>query len=383
MSSNPTTHKRKINFNKGERMDVSAESRQELLQQGVPENGASSYVSRLFSFSGMYQSPTWSAALWAFLWEMTGSFLIGISVGTAAFMVSGLHTVLAAAGVASAYAVSYYLGTRLPADYSLRRHLNWAITVAYAVTTRIGLGGALFYAVAQFFGSLLAGGFLAGVLVPRTVAIPVVQATIPLPTTDITSLLTVCLLELFGAAILVLILLSTEFAGTVERKAVKNFRKATKNVALATFALVLLGYAVAQTFTFSNVAYFGPLFGNAANSVAGRHLSDLASLYDTTLYPTSVFGPATIANPTAAGSGLAWMLYMFMPIVGGLLGSVLFLAFFMGRFSETAAMHEQIPDNKKRDPVSLDGQGVEGHKLRNADVQSQASGLVSPFHKTA
>ncbi len=363
---------RKLNAGRKGYDDVSAQSRFELFAgSNSSDEGVGSWFARFFSFAGMYETPSISALLYAFLLEFIGSFLLASAVSVAAYFVAGLNVMLAGLIVAAIYGGSYFAITRMPADHSLRRHLNSAITIGYVITSRIGIFGALFYMIAQYCGALMSGVLVGMALSPYATAIPIVQSTVPLPTVLTSSIHTVWCLELFGSAIIVMSLLVTEFAGTDETKAVENFHRGTGIAAMVTAIFVVIGYPF-QVFTYNNVVYFGGLFANVFNTVAGRRIADLASLYDATNHPSSVFGAA------GTDGGLAWMLYTGMPYVGGIIGSLLFLAVFMSRMEINTA--KTIPDNKRRQTVSTDD--VPNASLKAAVNQTPVAALVSPFLKT-
>ena len=360
---------------------IQAKSRYQLYQDDVPgQSSIATWLYRFFSFSGMYAAPSVSAVLYAGFREMLGSAIISMTVGLVAFFALGLNVLLAGLLIAAAYGGAFFLASRLPADDNLRGHYNGAITAGYLIVSRIGSLGAIFYMACQVVGGLVGGCILLGALSPAgyaPAAAPVVQATVPLPTSANSSFATAFGLEFGGSLIIVIVLLVSEFLGTDAAKPVKNYRRAMTYAAVALGILVVFGYPF-QVFTYSNTAYFGALFANAANWDAGRHMADLAQLCDNTLYPTSVFNP--LVSTSIIGCS-AWAHYYFTPILGGVIGGLVALVVFMLRYSDMEALRESRRDfnDVKRNPQSAQ---TLNEPLIPSALQSPAPQLASPFHKT-
>ncbi len=371
--------RRKLNAGRnGGFENVEATSRFNLFEEGEAPSAWNLYWSRFFSFSGMYVSPSWAMILWAGFRETFGSALIGAIVSIVAFFALGLNVLLGGLLIAAAYGGAYYLASRLPADDSLRGHYNGAITVGYLFTSRIGLLGAIFYGTCQLTGAVLGGGIAAGLLAQYDVAIaPIVQATVPLPTTTITSVTSTICLELFGTLIIVLVLLLSEFVGTDPKTPVQNYKVATYNAAIALFILVIIGFPF-QTYTYSNTSYMGALLANMNRPFVGRDINDLAQLCNSTMHTNSIFG--------SSGTGLcnAWVHYFFTPLAGGLFAGLFALALFLMRYPTALVLTLETTSSS---PVARTDSGnrhpQEGETLRHQLVPSSVQQpLASSFHKT-
>ena len=90
------------------------------------------------------------------LLEVIGSFLLGWWVNHVKFHTS--TSVVDSFVLGAVYALTFRMAWGWTVDLSLRRHLNWAITLAYGIVGRSSfIGFVLFYGPAQFLGAGLAG----------------------------------------------------------------------------------------------------------------------------------------------------------------------------------------------------------------------------------
>jgi glycerol uptake facilitator-like aquaporin len=355
---------------------VEGQSRYELYNDEGSVSFFTLWIYRFFSAWGMYRPPYVSQVIWAAFREVLGCTIISATVGLVAFFAVGLNVLLGGVLVAGAYYVAYTFATMLPIDETLRGHYNGAITMGYLVMSRIGVIGAIGYMVAQLVGSIFGGLLLAYSLVKYVPSFtPVVQSTVPLPTTLITNFGTIFVLEMVGAAIITLVLLIGEFVGTSSdaEKVGKNYKRGTTRAAFATAVFVVIGFPF-QVFTYSNVAYFGGLFGNVLNLDAGRNMADLAQLNNIITHTNSTFG-------TAAGqAGGAWAHYFFTPMLGGVVGAMFAAAVYYARYNVRYDLEEtgDVCNEQKR--ATRQGQPME--KITAAAATQTPVQMQSTFHKT-
>lgn len=291
------------------------------------------YGPTMFAFiAGKHGRQTVRAVVFNWFMEMLGSMFIGMSVALGAWFAYTSNKVINMIIIAVLSLASWLVSTRLPADYTLRRHCSGAITTSYLFSGDIGIPGWFYYLLAQTIGALFGGLTVMGLLKYMTAQTGiVVQSTVPIPITTNTSFTTVFCLEVFGSAIIALVQLTVEYLNTegdshtkgasdeTIKKLQKNYRKATSVTALTIVWLVLIGYHF-DVFTYNNVGYMGGLFAGI-NPHQGpgipdtvRDISNLANLNNALLYPNSVF----------IGRTAAWALYFFGPILGGIIAGILF-----------------------------------------------------------
>lgn len=294
----------------------------------------------LLSFAAHRGEVTWSEITYAFFAEYVAAIIITLGVGIGSWF-QGANLAVNALTIAVFYSGAYYWATRLPSSDRLPRHGHGGLTFGYLFTADIGLWGWLLYTMAQYLGCMTAGGAFLGPLysglqggaVLGAAPTTVVHSLIPVPvvTGSASSLTTVILLELFGAAAFVFVVIVKHHLNTqvqkdddsdTEGQNAKNMRKATKLGAFTIFILVLIGYQF-QVWTYNNVAWLGPAFGGVNGVLPTdftRQINNQVNLYSS-IYTDSVFDT----------TGWAAALYLLMPMAGGLLGvGVAWLFMFMG-----------------------------------------------------
>ena len=301
---------------------IAAQSRNELYQDG-PDN--LTRWERVMTLAGKHGVTSYKVMATAFFLEMIGCWLVGVAVVLTAWDATDSSQLQNGFFVGIAYGLAYFVGTRWVNDYVLRRHLSGAITLGYFAVNEIGLGGLLFYTLAQYLGALLAGstvlGLLTGIITNTTGCTG--RNVVPIPLTTNVSLTSVLCLEFFGAAIIVFTLLYNEFCNTEDRKRQKNYRNATFYTAITTGVLVLICFQF-NVWTFNNVPYFAGLTsGISAGNNTGLDCRDIVNLAQ--LYPTKY------TNSVFTASGGAWALYLFGPWLGGIIGYAIFMILFSMR----------------------------------------------------
>lgn len=300
--------------------------------------------------AGKHGASTYRELGYGFVMEALVAFLIGTSVALTVFFARFSSVgIINAAVVALAYGISYYVSTRLPYDYKLRRHGSGAISIGYLFTGEIGIPGLIFYLVAQYLGSILGGIFVASLLLGRTDAF----LPVPLPTTTSLVFANVVILEMIVAALVVCVHLCAEFlnstgntygdhtsmsgAMTLGRRLRKNFNWATGITAFVMAWAVVLFFQF-EVFTFNNVPYTTGLFAGALGVPAAnqhRNMDKMAYLTDGALYPTSRW---------IGQLGPAWAHYMFSPLAGGLIGAAIFwLLFAIGAKADSILGNNKVP----------------------------------------
>jgi glycerol uptake facilitator-like aquaporin len=308
---------------------IGAQSTQELWTEKGTEGAISTYnLSTFFSFAALRGPVTWRNIVFAWFMEFLAACVITIGVGLGRWYVSSDNTI-AGLMVAGFSAISFYAATRLPQDDKLPVHGNGLFTIGYIVTGDLGFWGFWLYTSAQYIGCLFSGTLVLGYLLD-TLARSLTRNLIPIPLTtgvNATSLTTVALLELFFGAFWLLVVFLKEKLNTETRydspekgRNAKNHSKAMKLGAWTLFWIVLLGWQFGVS-TYSNVGYFGPLFGGIHGSPNDMGDIDFQINLDTAQFADSVFG-------AGGTSGRALMLFGYMPYAAGILGSVLFLMFF-------------------------------------------------------
>src|SRR6185295_10345571 len=165
---------------------------------------------------GNHPTPTWSEILFAFFMEYVAAMIITMGVGIGSWY-QGSSLPINALTIAIFYGGAYFLATRLPSSDNLPRHGHGGLTFGYLFTRDIGLWGWLLYTAAQYLGCMTAGGAFLGPLysglqggaVLGATPTTVVHSLIPVPITtgSASSLTTVILLEILGAATFVFIVI--------------------------------------------------------------------------------------------------------------------------------------------------------------------------------
>lgn len=322
---------------------------------------------RIFGLTGKYKTPGAGVIIQAAIMEILGSMLIGLSVGLAKWASgNGGNALTNGAFVGLAYAASYYAASMLPSDYTLRRHLNIAITAGYAIMNEIGVLGFLFYGACQFIGSMCAGGMIMTLI--SSSAFIDKQIAVPFPETSFTSLGVVIAFEFVGSFVLVLVFLFREFHLTSWESRVKNHHHATRILTILTFFMVLIMFQF-QIFTWSNVAYGGGWFSGAGVSATFIYKSILTiSNLKTDIFPTSVFV-----------DGQAAALYFLMPIVGGITAAAVSLLVFIIRAKSIKTDQDSDDVDRARWLQNEDEPASVSADIGQRFAQTQLSDMSTPF----
>ncbi len=269
---------------------------------------------------------TWPEVAAAFLMEMFAVWFVGVICVLVKVNVTANTVILNGLIVALFTAFVHWLSTRWNPNHVLRRHVNAGVTFAYFVTNQIGLFGLFLYIAAQWAGKFIAGATVMFILSPSTGA-SIANIPVPFPTTATTtfsiatSLMHVCVLEIFLGAIPIFVLLLTEFVNTDSADAKENHARATLYQAVALGCIIAATFQF-QIYSFSDVVHGAGLFSGWTR-IDERSTVNMAQMFPPThatgdLYTTSVFA-----------NGNAWILYQFAPYASAVVGVLLFfIAFF-------------------------------------------------------
>lgn len=333
--------------------------------------------------TGKHREPSIQEYLFNFLLEFIGCFLLAVIVTIVRSVSGSGNAVLNGFMVGIATAGTYYFVQLWPCNYALRRHLNWAVSFAYLFVNEIGLIGFIAYSAVQVLGALAGGAFASGFVV-----IPGTQATVPLPTTAITTTAYALGLEFLGSFIVVFALLANEFYATPvgddeesrTEKLSMNHHKAVGVVAIAMLVLCVAFFPM-QSYTFNNVTYLGGLF--AGFHKAGiRHIGTAAKLAVADV-------PATVYTIQTAGN--AWVNYVFMPLLGSSAAVAIFVALFaMYAYRNSTPWNFKVtrtvvmPRGEKVAPgtdMVTPGAASYIEHVADAGIQTRVSDLSSPYHR--
>lgn len=286
--------------------------------------------------TGKHESATYRELSYNFFMEFVSTFILGMIIPIVAFTAGATTSLATGALFGAVYGIAYYVVCMLPRDHKLRCHGNPAVTLGYIFTGDVGIAGLFYYWIAQVIGAMLSGLVVGAILSNQdggciVAAMCVVQrAAVPLPVTANgahglgVSLTTVICMEIFIPAIIVMILLVSEYLNTNARKEyalISNRRYAVRNAAIATAVFVAVGYPF-QIFSFNGATYLAGLFSGALADVTthfGRAWSNLAYLPITNFLPNSAWDGNTA---TAA-------LYFLGPLAGAVVGGILTLVAMM------------------------------------------------------
>lgn len=286
--------------------------------------------SNWFRITGKHAPASGRELLYNFIMEMTSVFILGFVVGLVAFTAGPTTALATAVLVGLAYGLTYYVVCQLPRDHKLRCIANPAYAVFYWLGTNdIGFAGVLYYLVAHTLGSIFSGLALRAILSEQTggcatsAGCAVLRATVPLAVTTNAaygfgvSHVTVICMEIFIPAVIALVLGLSEYLNTSSYAVERNYKKATKNAAIATIIFVSAGYPF-QMWSFNSSTYLTGLFSGVlldSTTHYSRTISILATIPGTDFLLNSVWG---------AGGDAAWALYYFGPIAGGVTAAILF-----------------------------------------------------------
>lgn len=282
----------------------------------------------LWHLTGRHDSATYRELYYNFVMEFVSVFILGMIIPIVSFTAGPTTSVVTGALFGAVYGIAYYAVCMLPRDHKLRCHANPAVTLGYLFTGDVGIPGLFYYWIPQVIGAMLSGLVVGAILSNQdggcavALACAVQRATVPLPVTTNgahglgVSLTTVICLEIFIPAIIVMILLVSEYLNTFG-DVTRNYQKAIRNASIATAVFVAVGYPF-QIFSFNGATYLAGLFSGALADVTthyGRAWSNLAYLPITNFLPTSVWDGNT---GTAA-------LYFLGPLGGAIVGGILTL----------------------------------------------------------
>lgn len=284
----------------------------------------------MLRITGKHESATNRELFYNGFMEFVSVFILGMVIPIVAFTAGPTTAFATGALFGAVYGIAYYAVCMLPRDHKLRCHANPAVTLVYLFTGDVGLGGLLYYWIAQAVGAMLSGLVVGAILSEQTggcatsVACVVQRATVPLPVTTNgahglgISFTSVVCLEIFIPAIITMILAVSEYLntdGSDEKLLISNRRWAVRNAAVATAVFAAVGYPF-QVFSFNGATYLAGLFSGAlADSTThySRAWSVLAYL------PTVDFLPNSVWN---GNSGTA-ALYFLGPLAGAVVGGIL------------------------------------------------------------
>lgn len=299
-----------------------------------PKRGLARYV---LSIAGMRPQVTWRGLMNSLAYEFLGSFLIATIVPLTIWMCSTPSVVPVSAFMVAVTEAFVWLavvryGTR-DIDFSLPRHCNGWISLAYFGVGQIGGLGFLLYLAAQKLAALCAGFVVRTMLEPFTVVLvgDSWRSTVPIPSTVRTSYNTIMALHLCVPMAVVVTKLVVEYLNTEgildsqqagyatvenQKRLRSNFKKSNVAAAVITFGLIMLSYQF-DAFAFNDVVYSGGLFsGLGVSDTALKGIGKLARLSSAD-YTNSVWGVRTEADAAA--------FYQYMGMAGALLGVLVYL----------------------------------------------------------
>lgn len=340
--------------------------------------------SNLGNISGKHGNPNLFEIFWNMFLELLGCIALAFVVTLVRGVTVSGNSVLNGFMIGLAYAATYYGIHQLPCQVSLRRHLNWGVSLAYLVVDEIGIPGWIMYACVQTLGGILGGFLISGLPILGTgdaigpaVMAPFTNVTVPVPTTEITTFGYAFGMEFFGTFFIIFGLLAGEFWGTPtgdDRVLGNNYENGTRIASVLIVALVTALYSI-QTYTFNHVVYAGGLFAGLGEAGI-RDIANAASSSD------------QIYANTVMPMGSAWAFYFFVPGLAGLAAGLVYLFFAALRY-KTPELTEKVRasmsrSRKSTDPDSTSVKGeAKGTYLQH--VASSASQervpLSSPYQK--
>lgn len=340
--------------------------------------------------SGKHQAPNVQEFVLNFGLEFIGSFLLAVIATMVRASAATGNVILNGFLVGVAIGGTHWVVTRWAANYALRRHLNWIISLAYLLVGEIGLPGFLMYSAVQTLGALAGGAFagglpalLAGSATPIITGATIVGATVPVPTTLISTCAYALGLEFLGAFVIVFTLLFNEFyaTDTDSMSLMTSYRHANTIVAGTIVALTTALFQV-QSYTWGNVTYLGGLFAGF-NKDGIRDILTASNLAAIDVADTVY---------TIQTSGAAWANYVFMPLLGAGAAAAVFWLFFemyVNRESDilnTKVNVTQMPrETGGNDAVMPAMSPVSSQYIQHVKpsaVQSPVSALKLPYGKT-
>lgn len=343
--------------------------------------------SNLKNISGKHGNPNAFEVIWNMSLELLGCIALSFIVTLVRGVTASGNSVLNGFMVGIAYAATYYGIHQLPCQITLRRHLNWGVSLAYVVVDELGAPGWLMYACTQTLGGIL-GGFLisglpvlgAGDAVGAMVNAPFTNVTVPIPTTEITTFSYAFGMEFFGAFFIIFGLLAGEFWGTRtgdEKVLGNNYENGTRIASVLTLAFVTALYSI-QTYTFNHVVYAGGLFAGLGQAGI-RDIANAASSSD------------QIYANTVMPMGSAWAFYFFVPGLAGLSAGLVYYFFVMLRYKTGPYLKERWQGRivkrgyKETGPDSTSverrAEGDYVEHVRQSSEQTRTGNLISPFRK--
>lgn len=315
---------------------------------------------------------SWNEVASAFLMEMFAVWFVGVICVLIKVNLTAGTIVLNGVIVALFTAFVHWLATRWNPNHVLRRHVNGGVTLAYLLTNQIGLFGALLYIAAQLAGKFIAGGTVMFILSSSPIAnIANIPVPFPVAVTSTfaiaTSLLNVCVLEIFLGAIPIFVLLLTEFVNTDSASAVENHARATFHQAVALGCIIAATFQF-QIYSFSDVVHGAGLFSGWNMPGTVRDTVNMAQM----LPPLADGGisAADLYTDSVFVNGKAWLLYQLGVYGSALVAVLLFLIAFF--FLASTAVSKPVPN-----AASFGGKSG-GADLSNAGIQQQASQLLPP-----
>jgi len=339
----------------------------------------------LMKISGKHGNPNVFEIIWNMTLELLGCIALAFIVTLVRGVTASGNSILNGFMVGIAYAATYYGIHQLPCQVSLRRHLNWGVSLAYLVIDEIGIPGWVMYACVQTLGGILGGFLISGLpvlgvgdVVGPAVTAPFTSVTVPVPIVSVTTFGYAFGMEFFGTFFIIFSLLAGEFWGTKtgnETVLGNNYENGTRIASVLILAFTTALYSI-QTYTFNNVVYLGGLF-------AGLGQTGIRSISN-----AACSGDQIYANTVMPG-GAAWAFYLFVPGLAGLTAGLVYYVFVALRY-KTGPYLEQTPpkgyfrmmttSKKTAAPSTSVESDIDYVKHTNASA-TQERALSSPYSK--
>ena len=205
------------------------------------------------------------------LLEFVGCWLLGWWVNMIAFHASA-SSVIEGALVGAVYGLTFRMAWNWSTDYTLRRHLNWAITMGYSFIGRGSVLAFILYGIAQFVGAGL-GGLTARFFGAVSVAD---YSAAAVATSDGQAIF----INIWAGFLIVFSVIYNDIVELEGEEEHENHKRIGGVVGTVLFLLVTLFFRHAH-YSFGNVVYFASISGvswsSATTNPAATGLIDYAA----------------------------------------------------------------------------------------------------------